>query len=269
MPTALITGASAGLGAEFARQLAVAGHDLVLVARNRGRLELLADLLYNQHEVDVQVLIADLATPQGRTIVARRLDDPGNPVDVLINNAGAGLGQPVTATTTDAELALLDLNCAAVLHLTHTALRRMLERDQGKILNVSSVAAMGPAWTANGYGATKAYVLALTRDLALSHAVDASKVTMCCLCPGDIATQFNQSAGIDNSLTPGWRWVSARHTVARALRDLDRAKTISVPTLRYRILAGLLHHLPPRITRRFALDFSALPASTDQADPAA
>jgi hypothetical protein len=268
MPTALITGGSSGLGAEFARQLAASGHDLILTARDEARLAAIAVELRDCYRARVAIVPADLATVGGCEVIAARLRQGGAAsVDLLVNNAGIGFGTPATRNSIHQELELLQVNAAAKAHLTLAALPVMRARGSGAIINVSSVAALAPAWTDSGYGAAEAHVLAFTEALAYSRAVRGSGVRLMALCPGAVKTGFNARAGIADSLTPEWRWITAQAVVRCALRDLRRGRTVSIPSARYKFLAFLLKHLPHRMAPLYARDFGDLPRAGQQAQP--
>ncbi|RJL23170.1 SDR family NAD(P)-dependent oxidoreductase [Bailinhaonella thermotolerans] len=258
--TALVTGASAGLGREFARQLAAAGHDLVLVARDGQRLSQVAAALRTGPGHRVETLRADLATAEGRTLVIDRLRRPERPIDLLVNNAGLGYSTPTSGNTVEMEEYLLTVNAVAKVSLAVAAVQAMIGRGRGAIINVASVAAYGPAWLDSTYGASKACVLAFSEAMAHSARVRESGVRVMALCPGDMRTEFNARAGIPDSTTPGWRWLPAEKAVAQALRDLRRGRTVSTPGATYKVLGLALRHLPRRLAARFALDFSRLPA---------
>ena len=144
MPTALITGATVGIGRAFAEQLAASGHDLVLVARDGERLQQVADQLIARHAVAVEVLVADLASAPGRETIEARLADRARPIDLLVNNAGHGAGAAFLAGTMESEEAMFEVNAHAVLRLTRAALPSMVERRTGAVINVSSIAAWVP-----------------------------------------------------------------------------------------------------------------------------
>lgn len=240
MATALITGASAGLGLEFAWQLATARHDVVLVARDTERLERLARQLHAAAGVHAEVLTADLGDRAQVEIVAERLADTERPVGLLVNNAGHALRRRFLDSEIADQEAALDVMVRAVLVLSHAAARAMTARGRGAILNVSSLAAemaMGP------YSAHKAWVRTFTEGLAVELA--GTGVTATALCPGYVHTEFHERGGIDMSRFPDFVWLNADHVVSTALADVRRGAVISTPSLRYAI-AGQVARLMPR-----------------------
>jgi len=250
--TALVTGATSGIGAAFARRLATDGHDLVLVARDSARLEETAQRLRERPGAQVEVLVADLATDAGQEAVAARLADAQRPVDLLVNNAGVSLNTPFLRSTAEAEARLLSLNVHAVMRLTLAALPGMVARERGAIVNVSSVAGFGAAMPGSTYPASKAWVTNFTESVALS--VGRFGVRLMALCPGYVRTEFHQRAGINMSKTPGWLWLDADELVADALRDLRRGKVVSVPDWKYKVAVFALRHLPRPLLQRVARD---------------
>ncbi|MGW8061939.1 SDR family NAD(P)-dependent oxidoreductase [Streptomyces ziwulingensis] len=239
MTTALITGATAGIGAAFARRLAADGHDLVLVARDTKRLREQATELHDRHGIEAEVLTADLATGAGIDAVAARLGERRKPVDLLINNAGFGnKGRFLEVSMAD-ELTMLRVHCEAVLKLTSAAAEAMRERGRGGVVNVASVAAFLPRGT---YGASKAWVVQFTQGVAKDLA--GSGVRLMALCPGFVRTEFHQRAGMGTDNIPGWMWLDADKVVAAALSDLARGKTLSIPDPRYKTLMGAAKLVP-------------------------
>ncbi|GAA2420990.1 SDR family oxidoreductase [Streptomyces glaucus] len=235
----MITGSTAGIGAAFARRLAADGHDLVLVARDTGRLREQATELHDRHGIEAEVLTADLATDEGIDAVAARLGDRRNPVDLLINNAGFGnKGRFLDVSMAD-ELRMLKVHCEAVLRLTSAAAEAMRERGRGGVVNVASVAAFVPRGT---YGASKAWVVQFTQGVARDLA--GSGVRLMALCPGFVRTEFHQRAGMGTDNIPNWLWLDADKLVAAALADLARGKTLSVPDPRYKALTGVAKVVP-------------------------
>jgi short-subunit dehydrogenase len=239
MTTALITGATAGIGAAFARRLAADGHDLVLVARDTKRLREQATELHDRHGIEAEVLTADLAQDTGIDAVAERLGDRRNPVDLLVNNAGFGnKGRFLDVPMAD-ELTMLKVHCEAVLRLTSAATEAMRERGRGGVVNVASVAAFLPRGT---YGASKAWVVQFTQGAARDLA--GSGVRLMALCPGFVRTEFHERAGMGTDNIPGWMWLDADKLVAAALADLARGRTVSIPDPRYKALMGVVKVVP-------------------------
>jgi short-subunit dehydrogenase len=243
MPRAMITGASAGLGAEFARQLAARGHDLVLVARDQDRLELLAAELRARHRIAVEVLAVDLVAPDGIAAAELRAATSTNPIDVLVNNAGFGLRDDFESTSIDDELRLLELLVTAPLRLAHSALGPMLERGSGAIINIASVAAFTPR---GSYGAAKSWVLSFSRWANLHYRARGVRVTA--VAPGFVRTEFHQRMRVGTSVVPGFMWLRAETVVRLALVHSDRGRAVSIPTVRYRVVVALLRILPARWT---------------------
>ncbi len=239
MTTALITGSTAGIGAAFARRLAADGHDLVLVARDTGRLREQATELHDRHGIEAEVLTADLAQDRGIEAVAERLGDRRNPVDLLINNAGFGhKGRYLEVPMSD-ELMMLKVHCEAVLRLTSAAVEAMRERGRGGVVNVASTAAFVPRGT---YGASKAWVVQFTQGAAQDLA--GHGIRLMALCPGFVRTEFHERAGMGTDNIPKWMWLDADKVVAAAVADLARGKTLSIPDPRYKALLGAAKLVP-------------------------
>ncbi len=189
--TALVTGASAGLGREFARLFAADGHDLVLVARRRARLEELAAELEAAHGVKSRVISADLTDPAAPRAIAEQLADTD--VEFLVNNAGFGSNGPFVDQELDRELEMVAVNCTALLALTHLFLPPMLERGHGRVLNIGSSAGFQPGPYMATYYASKAFVNSFSE--ALAHEVAGTGVTVTVSCPGPVATEFGEVSG--------------------------------------------------------------------------
>ncbi len=248
--TALITGASSGIGREFARQLAARGDDLVVVARRARRLEELAADMRETHDVEVEVLPADLTEQDGLRAVEDRLTDAASPVDLLVNNAGFGTHGPFHELDPDREEAEIRLLVLAVSRLTHAALPGMLERGRGGIVNVSSMAGFQPLPYSATYAAAKAFVTSLSQSL--HEELRGSGVQMLALCPGYVHTEFHDVAGIDRSDVPSAAWLQARDVVSDALAALDRGEALCVPGLGYKLLAASTRLAPRSVVRRVA-----------------
>jgi uncharacterized protein len=241
---ALITGATSGIGAEFARQLATQGHDLVLVARDADRLESMANELHSTGGVSCDVVVADLATTEGMRTVEKRLTDAAQPIDLLVNSAGFALRTSFLESTVDDEEAMLRVFVIAVLRLTHAALPGMLRRGRGAIINVSSVAGFVPGGT---YSASKAWVTTFSEGL--HSELNGSGVQVLALCPGYVHTELHQRMGVRKP-GPAWVWMNVEDVVTAALRDLRRNRAVSVPGLQWKALATLLDVLPRAAVRR-------------------
>jgi short-subunit dehydrogenase len=244
MPTALVTGATAGIGAALARQLAVQGHDLVLVARDAARLESAARQL-RTYGVQVEVLPADLAADEGCARVEQRC---AAGLDVLVNNAGIGTKGAFDRIDLTEEEHLLRLNVGSVLRLTHAALPGMVERGRGSIVNVSSVAGFAPGSRSATYSASKAWVTNFSESLHLQYAQRGVRVLA--LCPGFTRTEFHARAEMDVSGVPGWMWLDADDVASTALADLARGRSVSIPGRQYRVIVAATRIIPSGVQRR-------------------
>lgn len=251
-PRALITGATAGIGAAFAEQLAADGYDLVLVARDSARLTELAARLVDRYGCTATGLPADLATDAGCTLVEERLRVRDEPIDLLVNNAGISLNRSFLRSTVADEERLLRLNVHAVLRLTLAALPAMTERRQGAVINVSSVAGFGAVMPGSTYPASKAWVTNFSQSVALS--VRHLGVRVMALCPGYTRTEFHDRAGIDTTAFPSWIWLHPADVVRKALRDLRRDRMVSVPSWKYKLATFGLRHAPNGLLRAVVRD---------------
>jgi short-subunit dehydrogenase len=247
VPTALVTGPTAGIGRAFADKLAAEKHDLVLVSRDADRLARVADEIQARYGVKCEVLPADLTVPAELATVEERLRDDTRPVDVLVNNAGFGQRKPFWETTVDEEERQLDLLVKVVLRLTHAAVQSMLERGSGAVVNVSSVA----GWALRGsYSAHKAWVTTFSESLA--GKLRPRGITVMALCPGFVHTEFHQRMGARRSVMPSFMWLEATELVDAAWTDLKKGKAVSVPTARYKLLVGVAKLTPRAILGRFS-----------------
>ncbi len=244
--TALITGASSGLGAEYARQLAARGADLVLVARDRAALEELAEEL-RATGVAVEVIAADLVVPEQLAAVEARVADVDRPIEILVNNAGFGLPLAFEENDVEDEVRHLRLHVEVPLRLSHAAIRAMLDRGHGRILNIASVAGFIPRAT---YGACKGWLISFSRWADDRYAPRG--VTVTAVCPGYTHTDFHHRMGLQRGEegVPGPLWLDARDVVAASLRDAARGVAVSIPSLRYKVLAALARVVPPRLSAR-------------------
>jgi short-subunit dehydrogenase len=240
--TALVTGATAGIGAEFARQLAEQGHDVILVARDTARLQAKAEELERRYRVRAEVLAADLADDAGVAAVVARLSDPARPVDILVNNAGMGLLRSFAENDIADEKRHLKLHVESAMELTHAALQGMLLRQSGRIINVASVAAFLPRET---YSAAKAWLVSFSRWANLAYARRGIRVTA--VCPGFTRTEFHDRMGMDTTVAPRWMWLQPERVVREGLADNARGKAVSIPAKRYKVLAAAARILPSRL----------------------
>ncbi|UNX54602.1 SDR family oxidoreductase [Georgenia sp. TF02-10] len=244
MGTALVTGATSGIGLELAWQLAAARHHLVLVARDAARLDDVARQVRAAAGVDVEVLPADVGDPAGRAAVADRLRQPTRPVGLLVNNAGFSPGQLFVGGDLAVEENALEVMVRAVLELSHAAAPAMVRRGRGAILNVSSMS----AFTAMGtYAAAKSWVLVFTEALAAELA--GTGVTATALCPGLVRTEFHRRAGLDASTWPAVGWTDVEQVAAEALAGVRRGRVVVIPSARYRAAALVLRHAPRPLVR--------------------
>jgi short-subunit dehydrogenase len=246
MLTALVTGASSGIGLELATLLARDRHDLVLVARGRDRLDGIARGLTEEFGVHTTALPADLARPEAPDEIARELSARGLCVDVLVNNAGFGLLGPFAAAPLDRALAMIQVNVAALTHLARLMLPGMLERRRGRILNLASTAAFQAGPLMAVYYATKAYVLSFSE--ALANETSGTGVTVTALCPGTTETEFQKAAGMEKTAIFRGPLVMSAADVARAgYAGMKRGDRIVIPGAANRVLVQALRLTPRRL----------------------
>lgn len=245
MGRALITGASTGLGKEFAEQLAGRGHDLVLVARTGQALEDLAADLSARQGIEVEVLPADLTDRDQLQRVAERLSDAASPVDLLVNNAGFGLRGSFSRGDVTEEERALDVMVRAVLVLSHAAAGAMRTRGRGGILNVSSVASFA---VMGSYSAIKSWVTVFSEALAVE--LQGTGVHVTAVCPGFVHTEFHDRARMNMSALPEQLWLEVDQVVTTALRDLDAGRAVSVPSATYKLVTAGIRVLPRSAVRR-------------------
>jgi short-subunit dehydrogenase len=223
----LVTGASSGLGASFAKQLAQVGANLVLTARSRDKLEALAQALALAHGIETRVVVGDLGAPGGAAAMWRSVETLALPIDHLISNAGFGAAGPVVATDAERLGEMVRVNCEALTVLSRLALPPMLERGRGGIIHVASTASFQPVPYMATYGATKAYVLSFST--ALSEEVRGRGVRVMALCPGPVPTGFQDVAGFAIHPSQKWAELSAEETVSRALEAYVAERDVFIP----------------------------------------
>lgn len=237
---ALITGASSGIGAAFARQLAATGQHLILVARRRERLTTLATELEERHAVNVEVLVADLSTLDGVERVKDRIAELET-LDMLINNAGFGIAGKFAEVDPAKQMDMIHVHVIASVRLCRAALPGMIARRRGRIVNVSSISAFIPAVGNVTYTSTKAYLAAFSE--ALQAELAGSGVRVQALCPGFTYTGFHDTPELatrfDRSRIPRVMWMPAEKVVAGSLRALERGRAIYIPGLGNRLLVAV------------------------------
>ncbi|MEO5580912.1 MAG: SDR family oxidoreductase, partial [Gemmatimonadaceae bacterium] len=244
--TALITGASMGIGLELARQFAMHGHDLILVARHRDLLEAVARKFEGEHGISAHVIVADLADPEAPQSLFDEVRAANLEVDFLVNNAGFGLGGEFSDTDIARELDMIQVNIAAVTHLTKLFLPQMLKRRTGRIMQVASIAAFQPGPWMSVYYASKAYLLSFSQ--ALSEELRNSGITVTALCPGPTATNFAETAHMSNSTPFARGLVATAEGVAKyGYAAMMRGERIAITSFRDRLLMQA-ERIMPRAT---------------------
>jgi uncharacterized protein len=245
-PVALITGASAGLGATFARKLAAQGYDLLLVARRRERLEALAEDLRREHGVEAEPVEADLTDEAGLARIESVIA-ASERLELLVNNAGFGVGGLFFRTPLEGSVRMHQLHVMAALRLTHAALAGMTARGRGAVINVSSVSAFTSSPGTASYHATKAWMNAFTAALHIDLRMVDSPVRVQALCPGFTLTEFHDVMGMDRSIVPRSWWMPAEAVVEASLNGLERGQLFVVPGWRYKLIVLLLKILPRQV----------------------
>ena len=246
--TALVTGASSGLGAEFARALAAAGHGVALVARRGERLAELAARLRADHDVRVEALPTDLTDPAQREALLTRLAELGLRVDILVNNAGFATGGPFAESPLEDELQQVRLLCEAPVELMRRLLPAMVARRSGAVLNVTSTAGMLPLPYSAGYAAAKAHLLSLSE--AVHAEVREHGVTVTAVCPPPVRTELFAKTDHPVERVPGVAWLDADEVVRVALDGARRGKRVVVPKPLARATAPLLRFAPRSLQLR-------------------
>lgn len=247
--TALVTGASAGIGKSFARLLAREGYDLVLVARDEPRLNEVAVALKNEFGVQSEILQADLSTEAGWQAVKERVSSSESPIHVLINNAGFGIRESFLISDQIAEQQLLDVLVRTPMRLMHAVLPLMKVQNSGIIINVSSVA----GWIAGGtYSAAKSYLTVLSESLHTE--LKNTNVNVLALCPGFTHTEFHQRGKMRMNGLPKFMWLDADSVVEKAWADALSGKALSVPGWQYGILSTFARFAPRPMVRKLGMN---------------
>jgi short-subunit dehydrogenase len=257
-PTALITGASAGIGTVFAKQLAAEGYDLILIARRSARLDQLAEQIHKGQGVAVETMAADLTRGDDVASVETRIASSDR-LALLVNNAGFGTRGLFFEANAEEQNAMHKLHVIATERLTRAALPGMVARRAGGVINVASVAAFIQGPGNISYCATKAWMVSFTEGLYMELRSIGSPVVVQALCPGYTYTEFHDVMGVDRTkiMNPGW-WYSADYVVRESIRGLKRGKLLVVPGLRYRFLVALAKFVPRSLIIRTAARHRAL-----------
>lgn len=247
-PTALITGASAGIGAELAKVFAAHDHDLVLVARRRDALEALAGTLEGKHGITATVIVDDLGDPEAPERIFAAVRDARIEVDVLVNNAGFGLGGEFSETPIEREITMVQVNVTALMHLTKLFVAPMLKRRAGYVLNVASTAAFFPGPLQSVYYASKAFVLSFSQ--AVAEELAPSGISVTCLCPGPTETEFAQVAKMKSVRLPTLDIAEADDVAEFGYRAMMAGWRVAVPGAKNKLLVQVQRLVPRRIISR-------------------
>lgn len=238
--TTLITGASSGIGEAFAKELASQNYDLVIIARRKDRLLELARELKSNYSISVDVIPADISTEKGIEEVEEYIKKAKN-LDILINNAGFGTRGNFSDVSPEKSINMINVHVLAPTRFCRAVLPGMIKRNQGSIINVSSLAALYPIKGNTIYKATKAYLNMFSRSL--QNELKNFNIRVQALCPGFVYTGFHDTdefKDFDRSSVPKWLWMSAEEVVKQSLKALRKNKVIFIPGIKNRILAGLL-----------------------------
>ncbi len=247
---ALVTGATAGIGESFSRLLAANRYNLVLVARDLSRLQERAQALEEKFGVKTHVIQADLATNEGCQKIEQYISE--NQIDVLINNAGFGTSKAFTMSTLEIEQQMMDVLVRTPMRLMHVALPLMKQRNNGVIINVSSVA----GYIAGGsYSASKSYLTVLSESLHTELA--GTNVKISALCPGFTRTEFHQRGKMSMKALPNFMWLTSDYLVEQSWKDAMKGEAVSVPGWQYKLLVFIVHAVPRSIVRKVGMNLRA------------
>ena len=251
-PIALITGATAGIGASFAELLAKKGHDLVIVARDLERLNQNASKWRESFGVEVEVLVADLSRDEDIRRVELRLQNSSRPIEVLINNAGFGIKKSFLVSEVSDEIALLDVLVTAPMRLMHAVLPTMKARNSGVIINVSSIA----GWIASGtYSAAKSYLIVISESLHTE--LSSSNVKVLALAPGYTRTEFHQRGNMKMNGLPNWLWLTSERVAEDAWKAAQARKAICIPGRQYQVISKLARYAPRSWVRKLGMNLGS------------
>ena len=248
MATALITGATAGIGAAYAKLLAKEGFDLVLVARDLPRLKGVAKELSNLYKIKAETIKADLTKPAQLAKVEKRLANNSKPIEVLINNAGFGLKDSFLVSNLAREQELLDVLVTAPMRLSHAVLPGMIKRNSGSIVNVSSVASFIAGGT---YSAAKSYLTVFSEYLHTE--LRDTNIKVSALCPGFTRTEFHARGKMKMSGLPNYMWTTVDQVVAKSWRYVKAGKVICIPGWQYMLLSSIARIAPRPLVRKLGI----------------
>ena len=251
-PYSVITGATSGIGYELAKLLASKNHNLILVGRRASTLLDRAHYLKTEYQIAIETVVADLSEHNAVEIVADRLEQLNQPIEILVNNAGFGLYGSFSESDWEIELAMIHVNMIALTHLTKRVLAKMLSAGSGRILNISSTAAFRPGPMMAVYFASKAYVLSFTQ--AISSECKGTGVTATALCPGATDTRFAKTAGLDSSqFLKGKRILAPSEVAEYAYTKLMAGAVIAIPGWQNRMISKMLRFLPGKLINTLSM----------------
>lgn len=248
--SALVTGASSGIGESIARQLAEAGTDVVAVARRRDRLDALAEASETSGRGRIEPLIADLSAAEGVETVADRLADTERPIDLLVNCAGIGASGPFADGSVDEYRQLIDVNVTALVALTNAAVGPMRDRGRGWVMNISSLGGHAPGPNFAIYSATKAFVTSFSESI--HEELRSAGVIVTVVCPGATHTEFGAASGADDQDLPAFLWQEADEVAREAIAATAAGKAVRVTGIPNRISGAITTVLPRAVNRRIA-----------------
>lgn len=252
---AVVTGASSGIGAVYAERLAAQGYDLLLVARRKDRLEDLARTFEQKHGIRAEAFASDLARDGGLHALEDRIAASPD-LAMLVNNAGFGIRGLFQESDLARQEEMHRLHIIATMRLTHAALRGMMARGRGTIVNVSSVAAFSQSPWNTTYSATKTWMNSFTEALSVELRTLGSPIKLQALCPGFTVTEFHDVMGINRQIIPDGWWMTSEEVVDASLRGLERNKLIVIPGWRYRAYVFLLRFIPNSMRRTLTVAFA-------------
>ncbi|HVT33848.1 MAG TPA: SDR family oxidoreductase [Rhodanobacteraceae bacterium] len=254
---ALVTGASSGIGAAFARELALRGHDLVLAARRLDRIEALAHDLSAERGIDARAIAIDLADPAAPAELKAAIDAEGLAIDVLVNSAGYGVTGSLVSREWSTHAAFLQVMIQAPTELCHAFVPGMRERGFGRVVNVASFAGLMPAPAGHTlYAASKSYLIRFSEALALENRHHG--INVCALCPGFTLSEFHDITGSRTSVSkmPKWVWLDARDVARDGLDAAERGTIVRVVGMRYRLVKALFKLLPDALSLKLIAAYS-------------